>query len=911
MAWNVEDRRGLYLPQVDLWCDVRFPASRAFVSHAHFDHLGRHEQVICSEGTARLMQERLGGKRELVTLAYEEPYALDDQTELRLYPAGHIYGSAQLWLQREGERLLYTGDFKLRPGRSAEPAATPSADVVIMETTYGLPQYRFPPTEQVLADIVRFCRDVLESEEIPVLFGYSLGKSQEILSGLAEAQLPIMLHPQVAKMTAVYETMGVSFPTYREFELKEAKGHVVIAPPQSRQSTWLRKIKRRRTAAITGWAMEPGARYRYQSDGLFPLSDHADYDDLLRFVERTGAKQVYTVHGYAREFAADLRARGIEAWALGVENQLELAVAPTVQAAPVFSPPDPGEEPAAPRSSFWAFAQTAERVRKATGKLEKVAALRTYFAALPPEQVGSAAIFFTGRPFAQSAHRPLQTGWAVLKRALLAAGQMTEAEYRVTYRKYSDSGETAESLLAGKTQPPEQAWPLAEVPAWLGRLADLRGPQRKATHLEEQLVLLRPVEAKYLVKIITGDLRIGLKEGLVEEALAATYEVATREIRAANMLTGDLAEVAAAAAIGKLEELSLHLFRPVQFMLASPEPDAAGIVKRLAPEGGDIWLEEKYDGIRCQVHKRGKEVALYSRDLKPITEQFPDLVREMEQMPHDFIGDGELLAFSEGKALPFAELQKRLGRKIGAVGDLFLGEEIPVSLMLYDVLWADGTDLLKTPLAQRRARLEDLELRGQLLLAPVQQVKNASEIDAAFLVARKRGNEGLMAKEPSSLYAPGRRGHQWLKLKKEFATLDVVVVGVEWGHGKRRDVLSDYTFAIRDERTSELRTIGKAYSGLTDKEIAQYTEYFLEHTVEEKGRVRLVEPEVIIEVAFDSIQPSTRHQSGYALRFPRIKRIRTDKPISEIDTLAHCQILAGAPPAQKTKRQTISKRGAA
>lgn len=901
MAWKVEDRRGLYLPQVDLWCDVRFPAQRAFVSHAHFDHLGRHEQVICSEGTARLMQERLGGKRELVTLAYEEPYALDAKTELRLYPAGHIYGSAQLWLQREGERLLYTGDFKLRSGRSAEAAATPAADVVIMETTYGLPHYRFPPTEEVLAEIVRFCRDVLESDEIPVLFGYSLGKSQEILSGLAEAELPIMLHAQVAKMTAVYETMGVSFPAYREFALKEAKGHVVIAPPQSRQSTWLRKIKRRRTAAITGWAMEPGARYRYQSDGLFPLSDHADYDDLLRFVERTGAKQVYTVHGYAREFAADLRTRGIEAWALGVENQLELAVSTKTNPVAVPVAMEPSEEPPAPSSSFWAFAQTAERVRLATGKLEKVEALRAYFVALTPDLVGPAAIFLTGRAFAQSAHRPLQTGWAVLKRALLAAGQMTEAEYRATYRKYSDSGETAESLLAGKTQPADEPWLLADAPAWFEQLASLRGPQRKATHLEERLVVLQPVEAKYLVKIITGDLRIGLKEGLVEEALAVTYGVSNRDIRAANMLTGDLAEVAQAAAAGQLEELSLRVFRPVQFMLASPEPDAEGIVKRLAPEGGEIWLEEKYDGIRCQVHKQGKEVALYSRDLKPITEQFPDLVREIEHVPHDFIGDGELLAFSEGKALPFAELQKRLGRKIGAVGDLFLGEEIPVSLMLYDLLWADGDDLLKTPLAQRRAVLEQLDLAGHLLMAPVQHVHNASEIDAAFLVARKRGNEGLMAKEPKSLYAPGRRGHQWLKLKKEFATLDVVVVGVEWGHGKRRDVLSDYTFAIRDESTGELRTIGKAYSGLTDKEIAHYTEYFLEHTVEEKGRVRLVEPEVMLEVAFDSIQPSTRHQSGYALRFPRIKRIRTDKPLSEIDTLAHCQILAGAPPAKKAK----------
>ncbi|MEM1060664.1 MAG: ATP-dependent DNA ligase, partial [Verrucomicrobiota bacterium] len=493
----------------------------------------------------------------------------------------------------------------------------------------------------------------------------------------------------------------------------------------------------------------------------------------------------------------------------------------------------------------------------------------------------------------------LQTGWAILKRALLAVSGTREADFRATYRKYSDSGETAESLLAGKTSPPAAPWPLAEAPAWFARLAELRGPQAKAEHLEARFAVLRPVEAKYLAKIITGDLRIGLKEGLVEEALAAHFGIEVRALREANMLTGDLGAVAAAATGGELARLGIRTFRPVQFMLASPEPDAEGIVKRLAPAEGEaeIWTEEKYDGIRCQVHKAQGRVALYSRELREITGQFPDLARAVEAVPVDFIGDGELLAWSNGKALPFAELQKRLGRKIGAVGDLFLGEEIPVSLWLYDLLWFEGESLLKSPLRKRRARLESLPAGERLQVAPVTRCANASEIDAAFLAARQRGNEGLMAKDPASPYQPGRRGHQWLKLKKAYATLDVVVVGVEWGHGKRRGVLSDYTFAIRDERSGELRTIGKAYSGLTDAEIAEYTEYFLEHTIEEKGRYRLVEPSVILEVAFDSIQPSTRHQSGYALRFPRIKRLRDDKKIGEIDTLAHCQTLAGAPPA--------------
>jgi DNA ligase-1 len=234
-------------------------------------------------------------------------------------------------------------------------------------------------------------------------------------------------------------------------------------------------------------------------------------------------------------------------------------------------------------------------------------------------------------------------------------------------------------------------------------------------------------------------------------------------------------------------------------------------------------------------------------------------------------------------------LQKRLGRK---GDDFFLGAEIPVSLVLYDLLGQSGLSLLKLPLKERRARLEEMALVPGVERAPYQIVKNESEIETAFLRSRQRGNEGLMAKDPLSIYLPGRRGLAWLKLKKAYATLDVVVVGVEWGHGKRRDMLSDYTFAIRDEETDRLLPVGKAYSGLTDAEIIHYTEYFLQQTLAEKGRYREVQPELILEVAFDRIQPSARHASGYALRFPRIVRIRNDKSLTEIDTLATCRKMA-------------------
>ena len=877
----------IHLPELDLWCDAHHPVPFSFVSHAHFDHLALHKRIITSEGTQRLMAARLPGEREEIVLPYEKPYALDADTELRLYPAGHIFGSAMLYLKRKGESFLYTGDFKLRPGLSAEPCQPPQADVVVMETTFGIPRYTFPPTEKVLADIVHFCRSALEDGEVPVLFGYSLGKSQELLASLAGAKIPVMLHPQTQKITRVYESLGREFPPYEPFTLTEVAGHVVICPPQSNQSAWLRKIKPRRTAAITGWAIDPAAIYRYQCDAAFPLSDHADYDDLLRFVEIVQPKRVLTVHGYVEEFARTLRERGIDAWALGKANQLDLLE--KMNRGPLQQPREVAEKPVIdsvlfPENDLTIFGTVADKIGATASKLEKIDLLANYFAARTDDELGPAAIAFTGHPFAACDTRTLNCGWAIIKASLLAISKMSEGDYRLVYRKYSDGGDTAQAILEG--HPKAEPWPVSALPDFFTSLAEARGPLLKQQLLQGRLERLDPLAAKYLIKIMTGDLRIGLKEGLVEDGLAKAFGQPREAIREANMLSGDLGATARATRNGTLAQIELRSFTPIHFMLASPEPTAEAIVERL---GDPVWIEEKYDGIRCQVHKKGDRVELYSRELRKITDQFPDVAKRVRLVDADFIADGELIAWQDGRALPFAELQKRLGRK---GDDLFLGTEIPLSLWLYDLLGCGGKSLLKLPLAERRRQLDAIRLVERVERAPYQMVSGATAIDVAFLQARQRGNEGLMAKDPQSLYLPGRRGLAWLKLKKAYATLDVVVVGVEWGHGKRRHVLSDYTFAIRDERTDQLLPVGKAYSGLTDVEIAKYTEHFLENTIEEKGRYRLVQPDVVLEVAFDTIQPSDRHASGYALRFPRILRIRDDKPVSEIDTLDYCRQLS-------------------
>lgn len=325
MAWDVRYNKGVWLPQIGWWLDAQQASPRAFVTHAHGDHIARHQEIICTAPTALFLRARLGGGRREVHVrpfGQTDPLTLDCTSTL--HPAGHILGSAQVLLTHaEHGTLLYTGDFKLRPALAAEPCATPRADLLIMETTFGLPRYVFPPTEQIIADLVGFCRDTLAAGATPVLYAYTLGKTQELLRIMGDAGLPTMLHPQAARLTALYQQCGMHFGSYTEFDPLHHAGHVLITPPQA---DFLHLVHPKRTAAVTGWALDSATKYRYGSDAAFPLSDHAGYDDLLAFVDLVQPKRVLTLHGYAREFARTLRLRGIEAWAVGRENQMDLAL---------------------------------------------------------------------------------------------------------------------------------------------------------------------------------------------------------------------------------------------------------------------------------------------------------------------------------------------------------------------------------------------------------------------------------------------------------------------------------------------------------------------------------------------------------------------------------------------------------
>ena len=898
---EVHYERGVYLPEQDLWLDPWDAKPFAFISHAHSDHIAPHEEIILSERTSRLLQHRMPGHRTEHVLPFGEKGTVDG-LDLMLLPAGHIFGSAQCFLFAGDETLLYTGDFKLRPGKSAERAQWRHADTLIMETTFGLPRYRFPPTEQVIDQIVAFCRETIEATQVPVLLGYSLGKAQEILCSLDGAGLTTMLHGSVYRMTRIYEQFGQSFCNYVRYNANEVAGKVLICPPSTNRSQMLEKIPHRRVAMISGWAVDPNAIHRYGVDAAFPLSDHAGYDDLIRYVGLVRPRRVFTLHGFAAEFASDLRMRGTEAWALTEENQMELDLGGRDIAlrCPDGAARRPYRSP--PQSEFLAFANIGEAIAATPAKLEKIRLLADYLRGLTSEQLPIATLYFTARAFAQSDLRTLQVGWAIIFRALQAATHIDDTELHRTASAHGDAGRSAFEILDGRTAP--QLFSIRDSRELFENLHRARGPNAKAKLLQNRLSILSPREGEYVVKILTGDLRIGLREGLVEEAIAKAFDVPLEEVREANMLSGDIGQTALLASRKELHRAELSLFRPIKCMLATPQPTAEAVWERFAGATdtdrtaalsmrATVYLEDKFDGIRAQLHRAAQRVEIFSRDLRRITSQFPELADQARNFQEELIIDGEIIAFQEGRRFTFFDLQRRLGRTSDGT-DLFAraAADVPVAFVIFDLLWLNGQSLVKTPLRERRRHLDGLRLPSQFQIARVIPAHSAAEIEQTFQQARQRLNEGLMIKDPESFYLPGTRGMFWFKLKKELATLDVVVVAAELGHGKRNNVLSDYTFAVRDEVTGDFLPIGKAYSGLTDAEIAELTEHFKQNTIADHGRYRTVKPDVVLEVAFNSIQPSMRHASGLALRFPRIKAIRRDKNVDSIDTLQYARELA-------------------
>jgi DNA ligase 1 len=655
--------------------------------------------------------------------------------------------------------------------------------------------------------------------------------------------------------------------------------------------------------------------------------------------------------------------------------------------------------------SFLEFAELCDALAATTKKLEKRALIAGWLTALSVEDAARGSLYLAGQAFAETDPRVLNLGGAVLSKALAQLSGASEAAMHEAYRRHGDLGAAAQDLLARRTGKGAELT-LAEVEERFGEIASTG---RAAAKLALTLKLLgeaTPLEAKYLIKLALGDMRTGVKQSLVEDAIAAAYVADPAAVRRAGMLVGSLPEVVRLAATGRLDEARMRLFHPLGFMLASPVESGDEALKRFAqevvaealdpvygekPQGlkpsllakadgtaeavplqcGELaaplrenlpssqvavvlhedlaapevavllkeaQIEDKYDGIRAQLHcgdvEQPGRVALFSRSREDMTAAFPELAEAFASVDVPLILDGEVLAWdvANARAMPFSALQTRIGRK--KVSDS-MRQQTPVVFMAFDVLSFGGELMLERPLAERRAVLEkfagrnrarlvagfrekkpEAEQRGlfledeiaepdatpRLVLSPVILLTSAEQLDQSYVDARARGNEGVMIKARGSVYQPGRRGLAWLKLKRELATLDVVVTATEFGHGKRAGILSDYTFAVRDGE--ELKNVGKAYSGLTDAEIAELSQFFMDHTIEDFGYVRSVEPVLVLEVAFNNVMRSERHASGFALRFPRILRVRRDKPVEEIDTLARVEEIYASQPDRPVQDET-------
>jgi DNA ligase 1 len=576
------------------------------------------------------------------------------------------------------------------------------------------------------------------------------------------------------------------------------------------------------------------------------------------------------------------------------------------------------------------FALASEAIAATTKKLQKTAIVADYLKSRSVDEAAISTIFLSGRPFPAWEETTLQIGGRSLWQIVAELSGKSEDEIATAYRRHGDLGALAGELLPQRSG---QGLSLIEVEHAFRQIAPARGTASKTALVRELLTHATPLEAKYIIKIMTGDMRIGLKESLVEEAIARAYGHPLAEVQRANMLLGDIGETTRLAVQSKLSEAQIRLFHPLGFMLASPIE---------SPEDGlsyfaDAAVEDKYDGIRAQAHVSRGEVKFFSRTRDEITESFPELPGALAGLPRAAVLDGEIVAWEYpikphdtqkivdetlpgkkaeteqqatnlGRARPFTALQQRLGRK--KVSERLLRES-PVAYLVFDVLYANGELIIDRPLRERARILDELlsaprktfnhtDHKGAqsslifeperqsaalaaVIRAPVFRAASPDRLEELFVAAQARGNEGLMIKDLNSPYTPGKRGKSWLKMKRELATLDVVVTAVEYGHGKRIGVLSDYTFAVWNG--DRLVNIGKAYSGLTDVEIAEMTQWFLEHAIEDQGFRLVVEPKIVLEVAFNNMMKSDRHDSGYALRFPRIVRLRQDKLPEQADTI--------------------------
>ncbi len=753
MGWKIEQQNGLFLPELDWHLDARKPVARSFVSHAHFDHMGKHQTILCSPPTAKLIQQRIPGERNWMIREFGEEFELEPGIKACLYPAGHIIGSAMLWLEKDGESFLYTGDFKLTPGISAEPCQPVQADTLVVETTYGLPRYTFPPENEVYADIIRFCRETIENGDTPVLFGYSLGKSQAILRSLTNEGLEVMLHPASLKLTKSCQKLGWDFPAYLPFESRNQKGKVIISPPLAKSSDWIKGIHKPKTAMISGWAIDPSSTYRYQCDKAFPLSDHADYLDLQSFVAKVHPKEVFTVHGFAKEFAATLRGQGYEAYALGRENQLGLEIEETTATGNSSeTEQQPNLEAPSNPDSFYKLATAVESLSETDSNRKKSEIVDSLLADLDTDNVCNALdLLHQASPAVLNELPP-----KLVKQSLILATGSSESKFKSLYHDFRDNRKVARVLFNQNPSNPSRT--LQQIASFLKTLTAAPNPIFKQSLLSEQFRKLSPTEGCVFFDYLCNSEQSGLNADLLCQAIATRFKRDQHAVQAAYLRSGELNTVSLAAANDTLEEIHISPFKPIIPMGTIVESSPEAVIEK---HGLSLWAEYEHDGIRCQIHKDGDHIDLYNSAGERITHLFPEFVDDARMIPQHFICDAVVVAWGYEEPLPRSELKKRLNRK---AEELFLGEEVPVVLWLFDILSFSGDDLLDLPLEQRRHKLDTFSVTPKIRITPVLPLMGVEQIEETLEKSKEIGNSGLIFKDPQSPYNPLSKSPAWLRL---------------------------------------------------------------------------------------------------------------------------------------------------
>ncbi|SDF26642.1 DNA ligase-1 [Methanolobus vulcani] len=552
-------------------------------------------------------------------------------------------------------------------------------------------------------------------------------------------------------------------------------------------------------------------------------------------------------------------------------------------------------------TSFKEFARACKVIEGTPGSLDMTVLVAELLEKVTPDELPVVTHFVMGEIFPAWSSEEIGVGAGILYSALAKSAGLSVTDIKELVRETGDIGKTAVKALkkvsSGQAtfssfMEENSDLSILEVFARFQAMSKTSGKGSQTSKMKNLQYLFNSAsseEVGYIARIAVEELRIGVGEGIVRDAISKAFDVPSEEIERAFMLTNDLGLVAVTAKEGgrdAVQSLGLELNRPIRMMLAQVTPDFEVALSDL----GTAAVEWKFDGARVQIHKEGDNITLFSRRLENITGSLPDIVEAVRENidAQSAILDGEAVAIDEnGRPRAFQDILKRFRRKYDVQST---AREIPLILNLFDIMYLNGEELLDLPLVQRREKLEGCVRSGDKIRVDTQYITDdLDRIMEVYNEALKAGHEGVMIKNPQSPYSPGKRGKNWLKKKPVMETLDLVVIGAEWGYGRRTSYLGSYALACHDPDTGRFLPVGRVATGFSDEQLAELTELFSDLIVTEIGTEVEIKPEIIFEVAFEEIQKSVNYDSGYALRFPRLVNVRSDKSIEDVETIGRLE----------------------